>query len=165
MISSAMADRLLASAEAAASRGEAPLISVVYSADELLAVTPSAGASRRSPLQHGEISALSMLGYRLREMPRPRILLSTVEPCLMCFGAAIVNQADAVAYVLPAHRDGISRFYEYMKAHDPSLPLLVGPLPVEGIAGAVDHFVATHPDHHHSAYLRGVVAEHRRAVR
>src|SRR5206468_3338640 len=58
---------------------------------------------------HAELMAFRRLAEsrpRDERSPRDLVLVSTVEPCVMCLGAAIVSAVDTVVHALAAPADG-----------------------------------------------------------
>jgi len=78
-------------AESAFSEGEVPVGAVLADSDgRILARAHNQPIALKDPTAHAEILALRQAGaavgnYRLNEC----ILVATIEPCLMCMGAAI----------------------------------------------------------------------------
>ena len=90
----------LAQARQATDQGEAPIGAVVLSPDgEILSQAANAPIARNDPTAHAEILALRAAGaalgnYRLTGCT----LVVTLEPCLMCVGAAIHARVAGIVY-------------------------------------------------------------------
>ncbi|MEO7327359.1 MAG: HAD-IA family hydrolase [Minicystis sp.] len=58
---------------------------------------------------HAEMEALRASAGKLDPRARDTIMVSTLEPCVMCTGAAMETAVDVVIFGLEAHSDGGSR--------------------------------------------------------
>jgi tRNA(adenine34) deaminase len=86
-------------AVAAEARGEVPVGAIVVSGDRLLARAGNASVAERDPAGHAEVRALRAAGaaignYRLSGAA----LYVTVEPCVMCVGAALHARIARLVY-------------------------------------------------------------------
>lgn len=97
----------LRTAEQGLSRGEMPVGAVVYAGDELVASAHTEERRQRRRIVHADLLALEradhVLGFGRRS--EPLVLAVTLEPCLMCLGAAITLGVDRVYYAY-AEGDG-----------------------------------------------------------
>src|SRR5262245_27440421 len=89
----------LAAAAVAAERGEVPVGAVVVCDDRLLASAGNASIAEHDPTGHAEVIALraaarAVQNYRLTGCT----LYVTVEPCLMCVGAALHARVARLVY-------------------------------------------------------------------
>jgi tRNA(adenine34) deaminase len=84
--------------------GELPIAAVVLSGDQVVSCTQL--ARRRSRLDHAELVALKTLD--IATDGEELTMLSTVEPCLMCYGAAWISSIRRIDYWLRAAGDGVS---------------------------------------------------------
>ncbi|HET9300483.1 MAG TPA: tRNA adenosine(34) deaminase TadA [Candidatus Polarisedimenticolaceae bacterium] len=109
----------LALNEAAKARraGEVPVGALVVLGDEVLGRGHNASVERCDATAHAEILALRDAGGRLGNYRLSgAVLYSTVEPCLMCLGAAVHARIARVVYGAPdAKAGGIARL-EAMRA-------------------------------------------------
>lgn len=84
-------------------------------------------------LVHAELKALlaaDAMGLTRSERRRC-VLYTTLEPCMMCLGAAISAQVGAVVYALESPGDGASA----LAVDRPGLPAVFRPPPVRGGLG------------------------------
>ncbi|MEZ4523030.1 MAG: nucleoside deaminase [Thermomicrobiales bacterium] len=84
-------DQALDLAESALNLGELPIAAIVVLNGEVLAQAHTAERSQKRLLVHAELLALEEAD-KLRPFPGNRSdvqLFTTLEPCLMCFGAAM----------------------------------------------------------------------------
>jgi tRNA(adenine34) deaminase len=91
----------LALAEEAGLAGEMPIGAVVVIDGEIVSRGRARHQERRSQLAHAELEALEGGGDRLWEDYERAILVTTVQPCPMCLGAAVM--ADVPHIVFAAH--------------------------------------------------------------
>jgi HAD superfamily hydrolase (TIGR01509 family) len=91
-------------AQANLDRGEVPIGAVVATYDGQVLGGAANDARARGKVAHAEIAALLDAG------PLPRrgdlVLVTTLEPCTMCLGAAIESGIDTVVYALEAPGNG-----------------------------------------------------------
>ena len=89
----------LAAAAEAGGRGEVPVGAVVVRDDRLLATAGNASIAAHDPAGHAEVVALraaarDVANYRLTGAT----LYVTVEPCLMCVGAALHARVERLVF-------------------------------------------------------------------
>lgn len=95
----------IAAAKRAETAGEVPIGAALVANDELVA-TGETAVGRRGPIAHGENSMLTELGSRVWSLNHPVVLYTTLEPCIMCLGAATNAGVDAIVFGSPAAPDG-----------------------------------------------------------
>jgi tRNA(adenine34) deaminase len=97
--------------------GEVPCGALVVLGDEVLGRGHNASVARCDATAHAEILALRDAGSKLGNYRLSgAVLYSTVEPCLMCLGAAVHARIARVVYGAPdAKAGGIARL-EAMRA-------------------------------------------------
>jgi HAD superfamily hydrolase (TIGR01509 family) len=83
---------------------------------------------RRTPAAHAEIMALWNQPERPPENGRGLMLVTTLEPCVMCFGAALEAGIDTIIYGLPSPGNG-----GLQRCRPPSSPGSVVPRVIGGI--------------------------------
>jgi tRNA(adenine34) deaminase len=97
----AMMREALAEAEAAAKNGEYPIGAVVV----IDGLVVSRGRSRqrefRSQLAHAELEALQQGGEPLWQRHDEAVLFTTVEPCPLCLGAAVMADVPHIVFAHP----------------------------------------------------------------
>jgi tRNA(adenine34) deaminase len=91
----------LALAEEAGLAGEMPIGALVVINGEVISRGRARHQSRRSQLAHAELEALESGSELLWEGYERAILVSTLQPCPMCLGAAVM--ADVPHVVFAAH--------------------------------------------------------------
>jgi tRNA(adenine34) deaminase len=88
----------LAEAEAAVAAGERPIGAVVVVAGEVVSRGRSRQNELRSQLAHAELEALRNGGEAVWSRYREAVLFTTVEPCPLCLGAAVMADVPHVVY-------------------------------------------------------------------
>ncbi len=116
--------------------GEFPVGAVIFEGDEIISQAHSSGESTLEFLQHAEMAAL--LKTDKKHFPpsiRKRMqLFTTLEPCMMCLGAAMSFYIGEIYYALESPIDGAvsfaTRFWENKRTEIPEyvLPKISGGL-------------------------------------
>ncbi len=103
-------------------------------------------------LVHAELLALDQADRLVAMRKGPAVLYTTLEPCLMCLGAASVAVVDRVVFGLRSDADGaaeLSRLWDEHRAgeHLPHvrLPPLTGGVGADEARGLFERFVASRP--------------------
>jgi HAD superfamily hydrolase (TIGR01509 family) len=121
----ALMQHALAAADDALAHGEVPIGCAIADGDgQLIATGYNRFNQSGDRVAHAEIDAFHAAGARLPA--RDAILLSTLEPCVMCLGAAMESAVDTVGYGVRADDDcGTSRVQPPESA-DNQMPRIVG---------------------------------------
>jgi len=95
--------RLLVLAEQAGQAGEVPVAALLIKPTgddfELVAEAANSIVSRRDPTAHAEMRVIRQAARRLGSERLPgSVLLSTLEPCLMCSGAIVLSRITAIHF-------------------------------------------------------------------
>jgi tRNA(adenine34) deaminase len=96
-------------AEKALAEGEMPISACIFHEDRIVAKAHTSEKSDGRLLVHAELKALleaDNLNYNVQERKKLR-LFTTLEPCLMCYGAAMSFFLGGIYYSLKAPEDGI----------------------------------------------------------
>ena len=102
-----MMEPALAAAGDALSKGEAPVGAAIFSRDgELLATGHNRACETGDRTLHAEIDGLHAVARKGRSTDDAAILVSTLEPCVMCFAAAMEVGIDVVIFGLESPDDG-----------------------------------------------------------
>lgn len=95
-------------AKEALSKGEIPIAAIVYLGDEIVSKSFTSEKADKRYLVHAEIKALNeadLKRYSMKER-RKMQLFTTLEPCMMCLGAAMSFCIGEIYYALEAPIDG-----------------------------------------------------------
>lgn len=133
-------------AEAGLERGEIPIGSVIARGDgTILARGRNRGREAGSPLAHAELEALRT-AFERDPGARDLLLVSTLEPCLMCLGAAIEAGVDTVVYGLEAPGNGGAGRFVPVEEPGAVMPRLVGGVGRQASRRLLEQWRETHPD-------------------
>ena len=94
----------LVEAEVAGLAGELPIGAVLVMQGEILSRGHACHRQNHSRLMHAEMQALLHGGMKLWEQPNGAVLLTSVEPCPMCLGAAVMAN---VKHIIFASHDAV----------------------------------------------------------
>ena len=97
----AMMQQALMAARRALDRGDFPVGCVIADGHEIVAAggRSGSGGPRPNETDHAEITALRRLGSRPDAVdPNTLVLYSTMEPCLMCYGAILLSGIPKIIY-------------------------------------------------------------------
>jgi tRNA(adenine34) deaminase len=109
--------RALTEAGTARAASEVPIGACVVLEDELLASAHNAPISTRDPTGHAEIRALRAAGKAAGAYRLPgSTLYVTLEPCLMCLGAAIHARVARIVYGAPDPKIGATALLDELLA-------------------------------------------------
>jgi tRNA(adenine34) deaminase len=110
----------LAEAVAAGQAGELPIGAVLVVDGVVVARGRAAHRAARSQLMHAEMQALLAGGDPLWERYDDAALFTTVEPCPMCLGAAVMADLPHIVFALPDRNVESRRMVEgipYVRRH------------------------------------------------
>ena len=97
----------LAVAREGLSNGEAPIGCVIARGDGAIIARGHNELNRsQTKTAHAEIVAFSRTAGQVPTDARDLIMVSTLEPCVMCLGAAMEAAVDTILFGLPAPLDG-----------------------------------------------------------
>jgi tRNA(adenine34) deaminase len=111
-------------ARAGLGRGEPPIGAVVVLDDRVIAAAHTAERAQGRSLVHAELLALEAAD-RLRPFPgrRPDArLFTTLEPCLMCLGAAMSFGLGEIHYALESPGDGAVALAQQWRRDEQAMP-------------------------------------------
>jgi tRNA(adenine34) deaminase len=91
----------LAEAERAGRAGELPIGAVVVIDGIIISRGRASHQRSRSQLRHAELNAMLEGGERLWRDYKRAVLFTTVEPCPLCLGAAVMADIPHIIYALP----------------------------------------------------------------
>ncbi|MEW6624513.1 MAG: deaminase [Bacillota bacterium] len=95
-------------AEAALEKGELPIAAAVFLDDEIISQSYTTEKMDKRFLIHAELKTLieaDTKGFSLKDRSRMQ-LFTTLEPCMMCLGAAMSFFIGEVCYALESPSDG-----------------------------------------------------------
>lgn len=92
----------------ALNEGEIPIAAVIFLGDEIIAKSYATEKADQRYLVHAELKALlkaDLLNFSIQER-RKMQLFATLEPCMMCLGAAMSFCIGEVYYAIESPTDG-----------------------------------------------------------
>jgi tRNA(adenine34) deaminase len=111
-------------AEAGMEQGNLPIGTVIVLDGRIIAAAHTAEITEQRLLVHAELLALEEAD-RLRPFPgkrRDALLFTTLEPCLMCFGAAMSFLIGSVYYALESPADGAVHLAQNWQRDEAAMP-------------------------------------------
>jgi tRNA(adenine34) deaminase len=144
--------KALAVAELGLNAGELPIGAVVVIGGKIVASAHTQERGQRRLLVHAELLALDESDRAAGQQRAEASLYTTVEPCLMCLGAAMTMRVGSVVYALPSDTDGSARFIsEWDRQRDRDsweayrVPLVRGGVLATEASQLFRRFIATGP--------------------
>ena len=117
----------LAVARQGMAAGEVPIGAMLARGDgSILARGHNQLNGSQSKIAHAEIVAFNAAAGRVPTDARDLILVSTLEPCVMCLGAAMEAAVDTILYALPAPADSGTRRVSPPVSPESMMPRIVG---------------------------------------
>jgi HAD superfamily hydrolase (TIGR01509 family) len=107
--------------------GEAPIGAVLARGDgEIIARGYNEMNASQNKTAHAEIVAFARAAGKVPLEARDLILVSTLEPCVMCTGAAMEAAVDTIIYALRAPADNGSTRVQPPRSPESQMPRIVG---------------------------------------
>jgi tRNA(adenine34) deaminase len=121
-------------AEAGMATGELPIGAVVVLGDDIVGSAYTRDRSLGRRIVHADLLAMMDADERLgrRRRAAPLALAVTLEPCVMCLGAAMVLGVSDVYYGLGSPADGGARIAAGWETH-PTMPWFAAPTMTAGV--------------------------------
>ena len=117
----------LAAAEEGVKSGEAPIGSAIATGDgRVVARTHNRLNATNNPTAHAEMVAFAAAAGKASADTRDLVLVSTLEPCVMCTGAAMVAAIDTIVYGLKAPADSGTGRVRPPTSPESQMPRIVG---------------------------------------
>lgn len=95
-------DEAISIAEQSLKQGNYPVGSVLVINGERVASKGNSGETSKTSINHAETSLIIDCAEQMRDAASKGLkieLFSTLEPCLMCLGAAVMNKVDRIVYI------------------------------------------------------------------
>jgi tRNA(adenine34) deaminase len=144
----------LAAAEAGMEADEAPIGCVIASGDgEVLASCYNEMNVRQDKTAHAEIMAFQRIAGRVPLDAHDLIMVSTLEPCVMCTGAAMVGAVDTIVFALPAPADSGSGRVTPPVSPESQMPRIVGGVLAEESRTLFERWLAEHEGEEQAEYV------------
>lgn len=147
-------DRACDLAEEAVFCGEAPIACLLFDAEgNEVARGWNQRRSTGDITRHAEMVALAAAAQPGAPTPEGLVLVSTLEPCVMCWGACLELKVSQMVYGLEAPPNGGST-----RVHDPGrTPKVIGPVRRDRARGLFVDWLNEHPDHAGTGFVRDLL--------
>lgn len=143
----ALMDEALQEARDAVDSDNVPVGAVIADGDgEIVARGHSVTETTGNFLQHAEMVAFQKVVGKVRLNRRELILVSTLEPCMMCMGAAMDARVDTIIYGLGAPSNGGARRCEPMQSPGMIMPRIVGGVCEQESRALFEEWSRLHPE-------------------
>lgn len=97
----------LLEAQKAYQKGEVPIGAVIADGTKILSRAHNLVESTKSSTAHAEILAIQEASNQVKDWRLENLTLYvTIEPCVMCAGAAILSRLDTIIFAAPSPRHG-----------------------------------------------------------
>jgi HAD superfamily hydrolase (TIGR01509 family) len=149
----------LASAEEALEAGEAPIGAILAGGDgRFLAGGYNRLNGSGDRITHAEIVALHAAAGKYPLDANDMILVCTLEPCVMCLGAAMEAGVDTVLYGLRAPADGGSNRVTPPTSPESQMPRILGNILADRSRKLFERFLEKHPEGQQARFVRQLLA-------
>lgn len=149
----------LEEAERAMQEGEIPIAAILVSNGKELGRAQTQVSRRGTLAAHAELLTILEINGKLWTAEHPLIIYTTLEPCLMCLGAAMQVGIDEIVYGMTAAPDGGIRFTDTIREKEQIPPKIIGHILEEKSVALMKHFLIENPNHPSVRYVHALLAE------
>lgn len=123
---------------------ELPIATILVAGEKEIGRGVTSNVRKNSLVAHGEQLVLMNTPKKVFfTCERPLVLYTTVEPCIMCIGAAIECGVDKIVYGMPAFPDGGACYAPKLQGVNERIPVIEGGLLEEEVYKLLKKFVET----------------------
>ena len=145
----------LAVARQGMAAGEAPIGCVIARGDGSIVARAFNEMNRtRSKIAHAEIVAFNRIAGAVPIDARDLILVSTLEPCVMCTGAAMEAAVDTIVYGLRAPADSGTGRVTPPQSPESQMPRIVGDVLANESRALFEQWLEQNADTPQAAYVK-----------
>jgi len=149
----------LAAAEDGMAAGEAPIGCAIAGADGAVIARGYNEMNRSgNKTAHAEIVTFAKVAGQLPPDARDFVLVSTLEPCVMCTGAAMVAAVDTIVYALQAPADSGTGRVRPPESPESQMPRVVGGVLARESRALFERWHAEHAGEPQAAYVEQLLA-------
>jgi tRNA(adenine34) deaminase len=149
----------LATAREGMAAGEAPIGCVLARGDgTIVARAWNAMQRTRNKTAHAEIMAFAEAAGRVPLDARDLLMVSTLEPCVMCTGAAMESAVATIVFGLAAPADSGTGRVRPPSSPESAMPAIVGHVQARECRAMFVEWLATAPDPKQATYVRQLLA-------
>lgn len=149
----------LEQAEAAMAAGEVPIGCVLARGDGTII---AAGYNEMNRTQqktaHAEMVTFAKAAGKVPLDASDLLLVSTLEPCVMCTGAAMVSAVDTIIYGLRAPADSGTMRVTPPRSPESQMPRTIGDVLADKSRRLFENWLETHPTGEQAAYVKQLLA-------
>jgi tRNA(adenine34) deaminase len=149
----------VAFARTAMDRNEVPIAAILVSKGREIAREFTRVSTTESSAAHAE--TLMLLEAKIKPFTdyQPLVLYCTLEPCVMCLGAAMNCEVDTIVYGLPAKPDGGTVTEAVLRQAGRPVPQIIGGVLQTECDDLMHEFLQRFPDHPGGVYVRSLYAD------
>jgi len=152
-------NQALDQARTAMEHGEAPIGAVIAAGDGSVIGRGYNCLNRTGDkIHHAEIGALHNAARNGDARSRDWIMVSTLEPCVMCLGAAMEAGIDTVLFGLPAPADGGPERVTPPVSPDSQMPRIIGHVLEERSRQLFEQFLTKNPSPEQAKFVRQLLS-------
>lgn len=126
--------------------GELPIATILVAGNTEIGQGVTSNVREEALIAHGELLVLLEAKRKALFCERPLVLYTTLEPCIMCLGAAIESGVDKIVYGMPAFPDGGTCYAPKMVGVKEKIPEIVGGVLENEEYALMKKFMATHDE-------------------
>ena len=126
--------------------GEVPIAAVIALDGQIIGWGWNELNAKRDRTMHAEIAAFRDAAGRYPTDTKNLTLVSTLEPCVMCFGAALLSGVSRIVYALPAPADGGARRVQKPSSPEAQWPTIVGDVMTKEARDLFEQWLRDHPE-------------------
>lgn len=124
--------------------GEVPIAAVIARQGKAIGWGWNELNAKRDRTMHGEIAAFRDAAGRYPTDAEDLVLVCTLEPCIMCLGAAILCGVSEIVYALEAPADGGARRVSRPDSPEARWPTITGGICQDEVIGLFQQWLADH---------------------
>lgn len=106
--------------------GELPIATILVANNKEIGKGVTSNVRKNALIAHGELLVLLEAKRQPLFCEKPLVLYTTLEPCIMCLGAAIECGVDKIVYGMPAIPDGGVCYADNMRGIKEQIPEIIG---------------------------------------
>ncbi|MDF1504603.1 HAD-IA family hydrolase [Roseisolibacter sp. H3M3-2] len=149
----------LAAAEEGMAAGEAPIgCAIADGAGRVLARAYNRMNATQDKTAHAEVEAFRALAGRVPLDARDLVMASTLEPCVMCTGAAMESAVDTIVYALQAPADSGTSRVRPPESPESQMPRIVGGVLAAESRALFERWMEAHRGEPQAAYVEQLLA-------
>lgn len=137
--------------------GEIPVASVLVGGGMELGRGQTLVKRKESIAAHGELFVLLEAKGKIYSAKRPLEIYTTLEPCVMCLGAAMQTGVDRIIYGMDAAPDGGTRYVNEFRRLGQAAPEIISGVLVEEQVALMREFLKRYPNSPAAPYVRAML--------